>query len=129
MVRSAYGARPKITSTSNSNQTYTSTDKAHQVIEKEKVDVRTGMQERHADWLQNVNMEQKNWVRSKKVQAVKEEPSKSLDQMPSKTVTFNNVLHSHHLQMVDPRPSEPNSYTQNVNVSTSDVVNKNQPHY
>ena len=29
--------------------------------------------------------------------------------------------------MVDPRPSEPKSYIQNVNVSSSNVVNKNQP--
>ena len=73
-----YGARPKMTSTSNSNQTYTSTDRARQVIEEEKVDARTGVQERHADWLQKVNMEQKNWDQSDKTQVVKEEPSKNL---------------------------------------------------
>ena len=70
-----YGARP---STTNPSPTNPSTNGLRQLVEEGKMDVKTGAQERHTDWLQKVNMEQKNWGHSEKTQVVKEDPFFSL---------------------------------------------------
>ena len=122
LVWTNYGARPRMPSTSNP-----STNGLRQLTEEGKMDVKAGAQERHTDWLQKVNMEKKNWDQSEKTQEVKDEPSKSLNQMPEKTVTFDDVLHTHHLQTVGAGLPEPKSYIQNLNSSSNDRVNKTQP--
>ena len=109
---SAYGARPKSVSISNHSQIHNSTNKAIQRLGKEEVAVKTGLKERHASWVQDVNKEQQNWSRPEKI--------------PGKTVTFEDGPNSHHAETTDPRPSEPKPYFQNVAIVSSNLSNNEQ---
>ena len=58
---SAYGARPKSVSISNHSQKHNNNlNKATQRLGEEEMAVKTGLKERHASWLQEVNKEKQN---------------------------------------------------------------------